>query len=57
MVGVRACFHRGGLGKLRVLSRFTWSADPKLADYYERALLNGIMGNQNVSGEQTVALE
>ena len=22
---------------------FTWSADPKLADYYERALLNGTL--------------
>ena len=37
--------------------RYTWSADPKLADYYERALLNGILGNQNVSGGKTVALE
>ena len=36
---------------------YTWSADAKLADYYERAVLNGIMGNQNVSGGQTVALE
>lgn len=28
---------------------YMWSGDPKLADYYERALLNGITGNQNVS--------
>ena len=26
---------------------FEWSADAKLADFYERALLNGIVGNQN----------
>lgn len=26
---------------------FTWSADPKLADYYERALLNGILSTQD----------
>jgi len=24
---------------------FTWTADVKLADYYERALQNGILGN------------
>ncbi|MFZ2054681.1 MAG: beta-L-arabinofuranosidase domain-containing protein [Candidatus Aminicenantales bacterium] len=26
---------------------FTWSADPKLADYYERALFNGILSTQD----------
>jgi DUF1680 family protein len=26
---------------------FTWSADPKLADYYERALWNGILSTQD----------
>eukprot|EP01047_Picozoa_sp_COSAG01_P020316 COSAG01_NODE_1153_length_11487_cov_98.298736_8_plen_274_part_00 len=26
---------------------FTWSADARLADFYERALQNGILGNQN----------
>lgn len=26
---------------------YEWSADPSLADFYERALLNGIVGNQN----------
>lgn len=26
---------------------FTWSADPLFADFYERALLNGVVGNQN----------
>jgi DUF1680 family protein len=26
---------------------FQWSADPALADYYERAILNGMIGNQN----------
>ena len=36
---------------------FAWSADAKYADYYERGLLNGILGNMNVSGGQTVALE
>ena len=36
---------------------FTWTADAKLADYYERALLNGIAGNQNVSGGRAVSLE
>jgi uncharacterized protein len=36
---------------------FTWSADTKLADYYERALLNGVLGNQNVSGGMAESLE
>jgi len=26
---------------------FQWEADPVLAEYYERAILNGIVGNQN----------
>merc|ERR1719272_2557946 len=26
---------------------FTWNADPSLADFYERAILNGVIGNQN----------
>jgi len=26
---------------------FTWNADPSLADFYERAILNGMIGNQN----------
>ena len=28
-------------------SIFQWSADAKIADFYERAILNGIVGNQN----------
>jgi len=28
---------------------FRWTADPRLADYYERAMLNGIMGTQHPS--------
>jgi uncharacterized protein len=27
---------------------FTWSGDPQAADFYERALFNGILGTQNV---------
>jgi len=26
---------------------FTWTPDPRLADYYERALLNGILSTQD----------
>jgi DUF1680 family protein len=26
---------------------FTWTADPSVADYYERALFNGVLGTQN----------
>ncbi len=26
---------------------FTWTADPRLADYYERALFNGMLGTQH----------
>ncbi len=26
---------------------FAWTADPRLADYYERALFNGILGTQD----------
>ena len=26
---------------------FTWNADPRLADYYERALFNGMLGTQH----------
>jgi DUF1680 family protein len=26
---------------------YQWSADPALADFYERALLNGLIGNMN----------
>ena len=36
---------------------FLWGADGRLADYHERALLNGLLGNQNVSNGMTVALE
>jgi DUF1680 family protein len=27
---------------------YSWSADPKLADYFERTFLNGILGNENL---------
>jgi DUF1680 family protein len=27
---------------------FTWSAEAAQADFYERALLNGILGNMNI---------
>lgn len=36
---------------------YTWSADAKMADYFERAFLNGILGNQNVINDTTVDLE
>ena len=36
---------------------YTWSADAKMADYFERAFLNGILGNQNVANDTTVDLE
>jgi DUF1680 family protein len=29
---------------------FSWTADPRLADVYERALLNGILGTQHADG-------
>jgi len=29
---------------------FTWTADPQYFDFYERAMLNGIIGNQKDSG-------
>jgi hypothetical protein len=31
---------------------FQWSSDPKIADYYERAFLNGILGNENIGSDQ-----
>lgn len=41
---------------------FTWTADPRLADFYERAFFNGIVGNQNLDvpeawGPNTVGFE
>jgi DUF1680 family protein len=33
---------------------FTWTADPRCADYYERALLNGILGTQHPSDGMTL---
>jgi DUF1680 family protein len=33
---------------------FTWSPDPKLADYYERALLNGILSTQDPATAMTM---
>ena len=39
---------------------FQWSADAKLADFYERAFLNGILGNENLGANQppgTIDLE
>ena len=33
---------------------FAWTADPGCADYYERALLNGILGTQHPSDGMTV---
>jgi DUF1680 family protein len=33
---------------------FSWTADPRLADYYERALLNGILGTQNPADGTTL---
>ena len=33
---------------------FGWTADPACADYYERALLNGILGTQHPSDGMTV---
>ncbi|HEY6549206.1 MAG TPA: beta-L-arabinofuranosidase domain-containing protein [Vicinamibacteria bacterium] len=33
---------------------FAWNADPACADYYERALLNGILGTQHPSDGMTV---
>ena len=36
---------------------FTWSADVRQADFYERGLLNGILGNMNAVNGTTVDLE
>ena len=33
---------------------FEWSADPRCADYYERALFNGILGTQHPSDGMTL---
>src|SRR6185437_11384361 len=33
---------------------FTWTADPRLADFYERALFNGILGTQHPADGMTL---
>src|SRR5262245_16706523 len=33
---------------------FTWNGDPRYADYYERAMFNGILGTQNPADGMTL---